>query len=215
MKDHLSQQDIVDYALNELDPRERLYVESLMLGSDALREDACEMIEMARLLEQGFAEGHLPPSLQAEFDFSLGDSRRRLVLEHSPSMFWKTAGRVALAMGSLAACVAFSVAAPVVWNLAFRQDLLAGAPGKPSEGVAVSTSPVAMIGGSEGKGGRSSGSVLEVSAAVVVPSGEPGVVSYPPNPEEEFVPVPPLGVLPPAGGAFSEMPLPGIPVELN
>jgi len=38
----LTERDITDYALNELSPKERLYVESMMIGCDATRQEVCD-----------------------------------------------------------------------------------------------------------------------------------------------------------------------------
>ena len=54
MRGKLSDQDLTDYALNELDPNERLYVESMLAVSEECRNDIYEMIDTAMLLEEGF-----------------------------------------------------------------------------------------------------------------------------------------------------------------
>jgi hypothetical protein len=115
MKDRLRQVDITNYALNELEPRERLYVESIMLGCDSTRTDVLEMIEMAQLLEEGF---------EAEVsgqELVLDPCRRSKVLGNVVSEgVWYHVWRTAAAAVTLAACLVFSVAAPVVWNTAVR-----------------------------------------------------------------------------------------------
>jgi anti-sigma factor RsiW len=50
----LSDQDLTDYALNELGPEERLYVESMLAVSEECRNDVYEMIDLAMLIEKGF-----------------------------------------------------------------------------------------------------------------------------------------------------------------
>ncbi len=54
MRGQISDQDLTDYALNELDPNERLYVESMLAVSEECRNDVYEMIDAAMMLEQGF-----------------------------------------------------------------------------------------------------------------------------------------------------------------
>lgn len=54
MRGRISDQDLTDYALNELAPADRLYVESMLAVSEECRHDVCEMIDMGLLLEQGF-----------------------------------------------------------------------------------------------------------------------------------------------------------------
>lgn len=114
MNRSLSDQDITDYVLNELPPRERLYVESMMLGCERSREDVVVMMEMSRLLEEGM-ESELVGT-----DFSLDEERRSTIYAHSSSFAWKAMLRVTATVTAMAACVAFSVAAPVISKFAFR-----------------------------------------------------------------------------------------------
>jgi anti-sigma factor RsiW len=117
MERRISDNDITNYVMNELEPRERLYVESMMLGCDRSREDAVSMMEMSRLLEEG---------LQAELlsaDLKLDAERRNQIFAYAPTQIWESVWRASAAAVALAACVAFSVAAPVISKLAFRSDL--------------------------------------------------------------------------------------------
>ena len=54
MRSQLSDQDLTDYALNELGPEERLYVESMLAVSEECRNDVYETIDMAMLIEEAF-----------------------------------------------------------------------------------------------------------------------------------------------------------------
>ncbi|MEI6712428.1 MAG: hypothetical protein WCO60_01660 [Verrucomicrobiota bacterium] len=182
MKDRLSQQDITDYALNELSSRERLYVESMMLGSEELKEDACAVIEMAKLLEEGFE------AEMAWKELSLGDERRSQVLSQLPASAWRGIGKAAAAVAALAACVAFSVAAPVVWSLAMRSD------------------GVLSVAGTQ----KSS-----VESGVAALPGQPSesVFSFQVSPTDESAVAPAL--LPTGNVGFMEMPRPSLPVDLN
>lgn len=110
----LSDRDITDYVLNELPPRERLYVESMMLGCERSREDVVSMMEMSRLLEEGLENELLGA------DLILDEARRNRIYTSSSSFAWRTALRVSATVAALAACVAFSVAAPVISKFAFR-----------------------------------------------------------------------------------------------
>jgi anti-sigma factor RsiW len=107
--------DITNYALNELEPRERLYVESMMFACEKSREDALGLIEVARLLEEG---------MQAESDalaFALDETRReRIFTSQSQDGLLQNVWRAAAATVAVAACVVFSIAAPQVWNSAMR-----------------------------------------------------------------------------------------------
>ena len=54
MRSKLTDQDLTDYALDELDPNERLYVESMLAVSEECRNDVYEMIDTAMMLEEIF-----------------------------------------------------------------------------------------------------------------------------------------------------------------
>lgn len=54
MRSKLSDQDLTDYAFNELGPEERLYVESMLAVSEECRNDVYETIDLAMLIEEGF-----------------------------------------------------------------------------------------------------------------------------------------------------------------
>jgi anti-sigma factor RsiW len=119
MQRHISEVDITNYVLNELEPRERLFVESMMLGCDKDRQDALEMMELARMLEEGF-EAELTAEL------TLDQTRRSLIIEPKRPSLWHAFAKVSVAVVSLAACVAFSVAAPVISRHAFQADFSKG-----------------------------------------------------------------------------------------
>jgi anti-sigma factor RsiW len=112
----LSETDITNYVLNELEPSERLFVESLMLGCEESRADTLAMMEMARLLEDG-----MDRELSVR-DFELDQTRRDSVFAQKTGTFWNVLGNAAATIGALAACVAFSVLAPSVSRLAFERD---------------------------------------------------------------------------------------------
>ena len=54
MRGQISDQDLTDYALNELRPEDRLYTESMLAVSEECRHDIYQMIELAQMLEEGF-----------------------------------------------------------------------------------------------------------------------------------------------------------------
>jgi len=54
VRSKISDQDLTDYALDALDPNERLYVESMLAVSEECRNDVYETIDMAMMLEEGF-----------------------------------------------------------------------------------------------------------------------------------------------------------------
>jgi anti-sigma factor RsiW len=59
----LSDQDLTDYALNELEPNERLYVESMLAVSEECRNDVYEMIDVAMMVEEVFEREDGQPAL--------------------------------------------------------------------------------------------------------------------------------------------------------
>jgi hypothetical protein len=116
MSTRLRPVDITSYALNELEPRERLYVESMMLSCEDSRRDALDMLEVARLLEEG---------LRAEVDsipMVLDAARREEIFSQSlhTEGTWQHVWRASAAVVALASCVVFSVAAPQLWSSAMR-----------------------------------------------------------------------------------------------
>ncbi len=62
MRSKISDQDLTDYALDALDPNERLYVESMLAVSEECRNDVYEMIDTAMLLEECFEREDGQPS---------------------------------------------------------------------------------------------------------------------------------------------------------
>ena len=116
MQTRLRDEDITHYALNELEPRERLYVESLMQGDDESRKDLTEIMEMSRLLQEGFED-----ELNG-LDLKLDSRRTAEIFQPKPTHLWESVWRVAATAAALAACVAFGVAAPVITKLAFRSN---------------------------------------------------------------------------------------------
>ncbi len=111
MRGNLTDQDLTDYALNELDPGQRLYVESMLAVSTECRNDVYEMLELAQMLEEGF-----------EQDAAIGDSAT-LTVEQRTLLTKPQRRQVALAFlqktaatVSVAACVAFALANPDLWH---------------------------------------------------------------------------------------------------
>src|SRR5688572_1466431 len=104
MRGKLSEQDLTDYALNELDPVDRLYVESMLAASEECRNDICATIEMAQMLEQGFERELIVAERQ---DLALrADQRMELVRPHFTLRY--ALRDVASALG-MAACAAFAI----------------------------------------------------------------------------------------------------------
>jgi anti-sigma factor RsiW len=100
MRGKISDQDLSDYAMNELQPEERLYIESILAVSEECRHDVYQMIEISQLLEEGF---------EAEDEKAharlTGDQRESVLrVRYNPAPWYKIA-----AVLVAAASVAFTV----------------------------------------------------------------------------------------------------------
>ena len=106
MSTKLTEQDLTDYALNELDPNERLYVESLLAVSEESRNDIYAMIDLALMIEEGFEreDDKVPMILNPE-------QRGDLLNVRMPNRFVRQAAAVLAA----AAAVALAFARADVW----------------------------------------------------------------------------------------------------
>lgn len=108
MRSEISDQDLTDYALNELPDEQRLYVESMLAVSEECRNDVYEMIDMAMLLEKGFErEG-------AKVASELTPEQREKLITFKPRpRYLETAAAVIAA----AAAVAFAITHPGIWKV--------------------------------------------------------------------------------------------------
>jgi hypothetical protein len=112
----LSEVDITNYVLNELEPADRLFVESLMLGCEESRADALALMETARLLEEG-----LDKELTGA-ELALDQVRRDRIFAYKSGSVWQTLGNAVSTLAALAACVVFSLAAPSLSRLALGRE---------------------------------------------------------------------------------------------
>lgn len=98
MRSKISDQDLTDYALDALDPNERLYVESMLAVSEECRNDVYEMIDMAMMLEEGFErEDNKISSLTLT-----GEQREKLLTARPQSHFIRRASVVLAAAAAVA-----------------------------------------------------------------------------------------------------------------
>lgn len=118
----IPEQYLTDYALNELGPEERIYVESLLGAAEEAREDVYQMIDLAMLLDEGFErdEERAPAALTTE-------QRGELLSLRVPNVFLRRAAVVLAA----AASVAFAVVHHDAWMPRVRHasPTVATAPG--------------------------------------------------------------------------------------
>ena len=98
MRGKVSDQDLTDYALNELGPEERLYVESILAVSEECRNDVYETIETALLLDEGFErEDTRAPALALT-----AEQRMALLNVRMPNRFWHRTAAVLAAAAAIA-----------------------------------------------------------------------------------------------------------------
>jgi len=104
----ISDQDLTDYALNELGDEQRLYVESMLAVSEECRNDVYEMIDLAMLIDKGFdREGaSVPGELTAE-------QREKLITFKPRPRYAETA----VAVLAAAAAAAFAITHPALWQV--------------------------------------------------------------------------------------------------
>ncbi len=108
MRSEISDQDLTDYALNELPAEQRMYVESMLAVSEECRNDVYEMIDMAMLIEKGFEReaAKITEELTVE-------QREKLIAFKPRSRYIETAAAIFAA----AAAVAFAVSHPGFWQV--------------------------------------------------------------------------------------------------
>jgi anti-sigma factor RsiW len=108
MRGQISEQDLTDYALNELQPEERFYVESMLAVREECRNDVYEMIEISQILEEGF-------EAQEEIvsPYTLTAEQREKLLDVRVTPRWMP---IAASLAA-AACAAFAVTNPNLWKL--------------------------------------------------------------------------------------------------
>jgi anti-sigma factor RsiW len=108
MRGRLTPQDLTDYALNELPPDERLYVESMLGLSEECRNDIYQMLELSELLKEGME--------QSDSDvLSLNAEQRAKVLD-VPAWHWRGFLQKAAAILLLSAGTAFIATRPGFWE---------------------------------------------------------------------------------------------------
>lgn len=106
MRGKLSDQDLTNYALNELEARERLYVESMLAVSVECRDDVYQMIDVAQMLEEGFERETVKVTATLT-----PEQRQRLFLPKPRNRVLAFVNKAAATV-SLAACVALALVGP-------------------------------------------------------------------------------------------------------
>ncbi len=147
MRGNISDQDLTDYALNELQPEERLYMESMLAVSEECRHDVYGMIDISQTLEEGFeAEAHHVVSLTLT-----SEQRERLLDVRMPNRWLQTTAAGLAA----AACAAFAVTHPGLWQgrspaVQVAQQVSTNVSHYVAEAVSTTVSAVSATEGDEG-----------------------------------------------------------------
>jgi anti-sigma factor RsiW len=108
MRGRLTPQDLTDYALNELPPDERLYVESMLGVSEECRNDAYQMLELGELLKEGMERNDSDV-------LTLSAEQRAKVLD-VPAWHWRGILQKAAAILLLSTGTAFIATRPGFWE---------------------------------------------------------------------------------------------------
>ena len=118
MRGKISDQDLTNYALNDgMEPHERLYVESMLAVSEECRQDVYRNIELSQMLETGFERlyGAEVPTLT--------DEQREELMNPPRRRFGMATVSRAAAVLAMAACAAFALANPSLWQETNRRSL--------------------------------------------------------------------------------------------
>ncbi len=139
MRGKLTDQDLTDYALNELGTRERIYVESMLAVSVECRDDIYQMIDVAQMIEEGFERDtvKLTASLTAE-------QRQRLLMPRPRNRVLAFVQKAAATV-ALAACVAVALANPQFWGPEERSRNMAAVSSQVSGLVSSAVAPVENV----------------------------------------------------------------------
>ena len=108
MRGRLTPQDLTDYALNELPPDERLYVESMLGVSEECRHDIVQMLDLSEMLKEGIA------TIDSD-EVTLNAEQRAKVLD-VPAWHWRGFLQKAAAILLLASGTAFIATRPGFWG---------------------------------------------------------------------------------------------------
>jgi hypothetical protein len=136
MRGQLSDQDLINYALNDgLEAHERLYIESMLAVSEECRNDVYRSLELAQMLETGFER-----ESAAACDQLTPEQRERLLhpqRRHSVLAFLHKSAAAA----AIAACVAFAIVHAGSWEAGRQSRTLAQASGQMTQMVAAKVTP--------------------------------------------------------------------------
>jgi anti-sigma factor RsiW len=124
MRGKVSDQDLTDYAMNELPPDERLYVESMLGVSEECRADVYQMLDLGEMLKEGFEADERKD--EAGADLLLNDEQRAKVLtvpRWNVMAFFRQAAAITL----LGAGTAFALTRPGFWQQGGAADKLGDA----------------------------------------------------------------------------------------
>jgi anti-sigma factor RsiW len=108
MRGRLTPQDLTDYALNELPPDERLYVESMLGVSEECRNDVYQMLEISEMLKEGMETN--------ESEVLVLNAEQRAKVLDVPVWHWRGLLQKAAAILLLSVGTAFIATRPGLWE---------------------------------------------------------------------------------------------------
>ena len=108
MRGRLTDQDLTDYALNELPPDERLYVESMLGVSEECRHDVVQMLELSEMLKDGIQRD--------DSDVLTLNAEQRAKVLDVPAWHWRGILQKAAAILLLSSVTAFTTTRPGFWE---------------------------------------------------------------------------------------------------
>jgi len=120
MRGKVTDIDLTNYALNELPPEERLYVESMLGVSEECRNDVYQMLELSEMLKEGY-------DLQDEQALLVLDESQRSKVLDVPRWNFRALLQQAAAIALLATGVTYSVMRPSFWQKGGTAEKLAAA----------------------------------------------------------------------------------------
>lgn len=118
MRGKVTDIDLTNYALNELPPEERLYVESMLGVSEECRNDVYQMLELSEMLKEGY-------ECQDEQALLVLDESQRSKVLDVPRWNFRVLLQQAAAVALLAAGAAYAVMRPAFWQQGGTAEKLA------------------------------------------------------------------------------------------
>lgn len=118
MRGKVTDQQLTEYALNELSPIERMYVESMLAVSEECRDDVYQMLDMSEMLREGFETQEDGAALLLKED-------QRVKVLTVPRWHWRGFIQRAAAVALLASGAVYVAKNPQSWQRGKASDSVA------------------------------------------------------------------------------------------